>query len=149
MRKPAAILALLALSACSPAALKGINTAKLDDNISRSIGDPNTCVLVAEAGSGKIVHQYNTHAACRADWPSCEAAAPRSARDLIKIVAKDSQTRTLSCDTRADGSRGVAWATGPVAGRPLVYVAVMEGDRVFPGRMIAERMEGVFQRSGF
>jgi hypothetical protein len=141
--------ALVALSACSPASLKGVDTEAMDSAISRAIGDSNTCVLLAETGSGKIVHQYNTHAACRAKWPSCEGAELRSARDLVGLVAQDRRVRTLSCNTQADASRGVAWAAGPIAGRPLVYVAVMEGDRAFPGLMIAEKMSGVFKRAGF
>jgi hypothetical protein len=149
MRRLAILGALVALSACSPASMKGVDTQALDDGVSRAIGDPNTCVLVAEAGSGKVLHQYNTHAACRAKWPSCEGAELRNAGDVVRLTAKDGRVRTLSCNTQSDASRGVAWSAGPIAGRPLVYVAVMEGDRAFPGLMIAEKMQSVFKKVGF
>lgn len=148
MRALAHLGAALALAACSPASLKGVDTQALDEAISRAIGDTNTCVLLAEAGSGRIVHQYNGHAACRTKWPSCEGPDLRSARDLAELTARDGRTRTLSCDTAADASRGVAWAAGPVEGRTLVYAAVMEGDQAFPGRMIAEKLARAFERAG-
>lgn len=149
MRRAAALSGFIFLAACSPASMKGVDTAKLDEAVSRAIGDPNSCVLIAERGSGKVVHQYNSHAACRAKWPSCEGESLRNAGDLADLVAKDGQARALSCNTRADASRGVSWAAGPVAGRPLVYAAVMEGDRAFPGRMMADRLTRAFQRAGF
>ena len=31
---------------------------------------------------------------------------------------------------------------------PLIYAAVMEGDGVFPGMMMADRLDGAFRRGG-
>ena len=45
------------------------------------------------------------------------------------------------------GSRGVGWAAGPIQGTDMVYAAMMEGDRSFPGRMMAERLDAAFRRA--
>lgn len=145
---PVTLIAVAGLAACTPASMKGVDTAKLDEAISRAVGDPKTCVLIAEAGSGKVVHQYNNHAACRAKWPPCDGGELRSAGDLVALTARDGQVRTQSCNSNSDGSRGVAWAAGPVQGRPLVYAAIMEGERSFPGLMMADRLGRAFARAG-
>jgi hypothetical protein len=143
-----ALLAVLALCACSPTAPEGVDEATLDDAVSKAIGDPTTCVMIAERGTGKVVYRYNTNTMCDRDLPSCEGPGTRKVADLVKLTAKDGQPRTLSCDSTADASRGVGWAAGPVAGKPLVYAAVMEGDRAFPGRMMAERLTSAFRKAG-
>lgn len=148
-RSFAAAAAALALAACSQDAPAGVDKARLDEAISKAIGDPNTCVLIAEAASGKQVYRYNSHTACANKWPACEGAGTRTVGDLLKLTAADKQPRRLSCNTTEDASRGVGWASGQVPGKPYVYAAVMEGDRAFPGRMMADRLEGAFQRAGF
>jgi hypothetical protein len=141
-------LALLALAACAPSAPKGVDKGQLDEAVSRAIGDPNSCLMIAEQASGRIVYRYNTHAACAAAQPSCEGGQPRTVEELVKLTAKDGRPRALSCNTTADASRGVGWAAGPIAGKGLVYAAMMEGDRAFPGRMMAERLDGAFKDAG-
>jgi hypothetical protein len=44
----------------------------------------------------------------------------------------------------------VGWAEGAatVAGRDVLYSAVMEGDRALPGHEMSARLEGVFQSLG-
>lgn len=149
-RRPEALLAAAALSlaACAPGAPPGVDKAELDDQVSRAIGDPNTCVLIAEADSGRVLYRYNTATACARAYPACDAPGSRELKDLLEATARDGRPRTLSCNTRADASRGVAWASGPIAGTAYVYAAVMEGERAFPGRMMAERLDGVFRRAG-
>jgi UDP-glucose 4-epimerase len=66
---------------------------------------------------------------------------------LLDAAAKDGQPRTLSCSSTADASRGVGWAAGPIKGTDMVYAAMMEGERSFPGRMMAERLEAAFRRA--
>jgi hypothetical protein len=152
--RPAALLALCALTlcACSPGAPEGVNKEALDDAVSRAIGDPNTCVMIAEASSGKVVYRYNSHTACANRWPACETPETRAVADLLKLTVADGRERKLSCNTQADASRGVGWAAGPIAskagGKPYVYAAVMEGGRAFPGRMMADRLSGAFARVG-
>jgi hypothetical protein len=141
-------LAALAISACSPGAPKGVDKAKLDEAISNAIGDPATCVMIAEQATGKVVYRYNNHTACARSLPACDTPGERTIEDLVKATVKDGQARALSCYTTADASRGVGWASGPLAAKGLVYAAVMEGDRAFPGRMIADRLERAFKKVG-
>lgn len=144
-----ALLAALALSACSPKAPEGVDKATLDAAVSKAIGDPTTCLLIAERDSGRVVYRYNTHTMCDRELPSCDVGPKtRKVADLLALTVKDGDTRTLSCDSAEDASRGVGWAAGPVAGKPLVYAAVMEGERAFPGRMMAERLSGAFRKAG-
>ena len=152
MRGPAAVLAVagLLLSACAPTAPKGVDKEKLDDAIAGAIGDPSTCLMIAEQGSGKRVYRYNNHGACDRKLPACDRAGTRKLDELLKDTLKDGQPRALSCNTQADASRGVGWASGVIAGKsgPLVYAALMEGDRAFPGRMMAERLARAFEKAG-
>ncbi len=145
-----ACLAAEALTACAPEAPKGVEREALDAAISRAIGDPQSCVLIAELDSGKLVYRYNTHSACDRQLPAC--AGPGSAMqtidDLLKVTRKDGQARAMSCNSLADASRGVGWASGAIAGKGLVYAAMMEGDRAFPGRVMADRLSQAFKDAG-
>ena len=143
----AAALAALSLAACSPTAPPGVDKDDLDAAVSRAIGDPNSCVLIAKAGSDRVLYRYNTATTCAKAFPACDAPGSRQVQDLLKATARDRQPRALSCNTTADASRGVGWASGPIAGTDLVYAAMMEGDRAFPGRMMADRLEGAFRRA--
>jgi hypothetical protein len=149
MRRLAALgFAVLALSACSPGAPKGVDKTKLDEAISQAIGDPATCVMIADQATGKLVYRYNNHTACARGLPACDSPGERTLDDLVKLTVKDGQARALSCYTQADASRGVGWASGPLPGKGLVYAAMMEGDRAFPGRMIADRLARAFRTVG-
>ena len=151
MRRHAALLAVagLALGACSPTAPKGVDKEKLDEAVADAIGDPASCLMIAEQGSGKLVYRYNTYGACDRALPACDGPGTRKLQDLLKAAVKDGQPRALSCNTQADASRGVGWASGTIPGKtPLVYAAMMEGDRAFPGRMMAERLARAFQKAG-
>jgi hypothetical protein len=149
MRSLAALgVAALALASCSSGAPKGVDKGKLDAAISTAIGDPATCVMIAEQATGKIVYRYNSHTACARSLPACDTPGERTIEDLLKATVKDGQARTLSCYTQADASRGVGWASGPLAAKGLVYAAMMEGDRAFPGRMIADRLTRAFAKVG-
>jgi hypothetical protein len=141
-------LGALALGACSPGAPKGVDKDQLDAAVSRAIGDPNSCLLIAEQANGKLVYRYNNHTACARTLPSCVGAGQQTVDDLLKATLKDGQTRTLSCSSTADASRGVGWAAGPIPGKGLVYAAMMEGDRAFPGRMMADRLSRSFRDAG-
>ena len=140
-------LALLTLSACEPGAPPGVDKAALDEAVSRAVGDPNTCVLIAEAGSGRVLYRYNTATACDRAFPDCDGPGTMKTKDLLATVAKDGLEHKLSCNTVPDASRGVGWAAGPIEGRDWVYAAMMEGDRVFPGMMMADRLKSAFRRA--
>ncbi len=143
-------LAALVLAACSPGAPKGVDKDTLDAAVSRAIGDPASCLLIAEQASGKLVYRYNTHIACARSLPACAGTGPatQTIDQLLKATQKDGQPRTLSCSSTTDASRGVGWASGPIPGKGLVYAAMMEGDRAFPGRMMADRLARAFKDAG-
>jgi hypothetical protein len=136
------------LAACGPTAPRGVDKDKLDEAVSAAIGDPASCLLIAEQTSGRIVYRYNTHTACARELPACDAPKLRTIDELLKLTLKDGQPRMLSCNTQADASRGVGWASGVIPGKGLVYAAMMEGDRSFPGRMMADRLSGAFKDAG-
>jgi hypothetical protein len=138
----------LALSACSSGAPKGVDKAQLDEAISRAVGDPATCVMIAEQATGKVVYRYNSHTACARSLPACDQAGERTVEELVQATVKDGKARALSCYTAADASRGVGWASGPLTAKGLVYAAMMEGDRAFPGRMMADRLARAFAKVG-
>ena len=152
-RRPLKALALtgaacaLALAACSPAGPPGVDRDQLDEAVSRAVGDPNTCVLIARAGSGRLLYRYNTPVVCGRELPACSGPGLTKVSTLLEATAKDRQPRALSCDTAADASRGVGWASGPVEGTDMVYAALMEGDRAFPGLMMADRLSNAFRKA--
>jgi hypothetical protein len=119
----------------------------LDAAVSRAIGDPNSCLLIAAKGSGRVLYRYNSSTTCNREQPVCYAPGKAKPLRLLETTAADGRPRTFSCDTLADASRGVSWASGPIAGTDLVYAAVMEGPRAFPGRMMADRLDGAFRRA--
>ncbi len=146
----AGLAAIVSLAGCSPSLPEGVDEQKVDSEISTAIGDPNTCVLIGQQGSGKIVYRYNTHSTCGRKLPACQGPGLQTVGDLLAATAKDGQPRATSCNSVADGSRGVGWASGVLTGkgRGHVYAAVMEGDRAFPGRMMAERVQDALQDAG-
>ena len=146
--RAAALAALLLTAACAPGAPEGTDKASLDEAVSRAVGDPNTCVMIAERDGGKLVYRYNTATTCARALPACDGPGTRTLKDLLEQTVADGQARNLSCDTAADGSRGVSWSAGPVPGRPLVYAAVMEGNRVFPGLMMTDRLSRAWTKAG-
>ena len=140
----ASVVCALALNACSPGAPAGVNHDALDAAVSHAIGDPASCLLIAKRG-GQVVYRYNSATACDRAFAACDAPGVRKVAALLKDTLADARPRTLSCNTAADASRGVGWASGPIAGTTLTYAAMMEGERAFPGRMIADRLAGAFQ----
>lgn len=148
MRLWAAALAAAALAACSPDAPKGVDKAQLDEAVSRAIGDPASCLLIAEQAGGRQVYRYNSHSVCAQVLPACDEPGTRTLDQLLAATAKDGRARTLSCNTAADASRGVGWASGVLPKKHLVYAAMMEGPRAFPGRMMADRLARAFTDAG-
>ncbi|HEV8167491.1 MAG TPA: hypothetical protein VGR74_24120 [Actinomycetota bacterium] len=146
-----AVAGALALCACSPSGPPGVDRDELDAQVSKAIGDPASCLLIAKAGSGRVLYRYNSATACDRELPNCTAEGQpqgkMKVKALLEAAAKDGQPRTLSCSSTADASRGVGWAAGPIKGTDMVYAAMMEGERSFPGRMMAERLEAAFRRA--
>lgn len=134
------------LAACAPAAPKGVDKAVLDEAVSEAIGDPGTCVLIAEGG--KTVYQYGTHVVCGRSLPTCEGGV-RTLDQLLKATPPAAERKTASCRSNPEGTRIVAWASGPVVGREgMTYAAVMEASEAPPGIVIADKLTSAFARAG-
>lgn len=148
MRALAALgLAAAVLAACSPGAPKGVDKAILDEAVSRAIGDPGTCVLIAEGG--RTVYQYGTHMVCGRSLPTCDGQGAQTLEQLLKATPATGDRKTASCRSNPEGTRIVAWASGPVEGRPsMTYAAVMEANEAPPGIVIADKLTSAFARAG-
>ena len=149
LRAAATLLAALTtLAGCGGKLPQDVDEARLTDAVSRAVGDPGTCLLIGEAGSGRVVFRYNTHMVCGRVLASCEAVGTRRLSDLLEATAVDRKPRRATCDNPADAARTIAWASGPVAGRALAYAAVMDSERAFPSRIMAERIEAALASAG-
>ncbi len=152
MRRARVLTALcgaLALAACGQQAPSGISHDLLETAINGAIGDPNTCVLIGDAKSARVVYQFGSHVTCGKAWPSCDAGANRTTGDLLKSTVRGGPPVRSSCPSNTDGSRGVGWAAGSVPGHPeLAYAAAMEGKSTPPGVIIADKLETAFKSAG-
>jgi hypothetical protein len=146
VRPPAALALALGLAACAPAGPK-LPSAALDQAIAASIGDPTTCVIIAERATGRTVYSYNAGFNCVRALPACDRPGFLSAKQALALAPA---RREASCNSNADGSRTVGWAEGQVKGakRDLVYSAVMEGERALPGHEMAARLDDAFAGAG-
>ncbi|MDP3659640.1 hypothetical protein [Phenylobacterium sp.] len=138
----------LALAACGSDLPPDVDQTALTDAISGAVGDPSTCLLVAEAASGRVIYRYNTHMVCARQLAACDAPDSRRVGDLLKAVAADGRSRASTCDNPKDAARTIAWSAGPVTGRKLVYAAVMDGERTFPSRIMTERIDAALRNAG-
>jgi hypothetical protein len=136
------------LAACSPAAPR-LPSAKLDTLIGDYIGDPTTCVLVAERASGKVLYTYGDHFNCVRALPACDRPGTLSGRQALGLATR-AGGRGASCNAVADGSRSVGWAEGEIPGSqpPMIYSAVMEGQTALPGIEMNTRLAHVFAQTG-
>lgn len=140
------LLAAFVLSACTPNAPEGVDKAVLDEAVGKAIGDPGTCVLIAERG--RTVYRFGSNVVCGRKLPACGGGLAQTPGDLLDAVVARKTPMTASCPSNADGSRLVAWASGPIEGRDMVYAAVMEGDQVPPGVVIADKLDTAFRAAG-
>jgi hypothetical protein len=147
-RHAIALAAMLVLCACAPKGA-GLPSDALDHAIAVRIGDPTTCVLVADRSSHKVLYRYGEPFNCERGLPACDRPGVLSAEAALAL-AMGPQVRAASCASVADGSRSVGWAEGPVraGSRPLIYSAVMEGERALPGREMSARLDDAFARAG-
>ena len=131
-----------ALAGCAPKPPKGVKEDVLTAAIGGAVGDPNTCVALAEAGTGKIIWKYESLAECGRALPACSSAGTRTTLDLAKAIAQNGAVVHEGCSN-------VSWAGGPTPRAGVVYAAVMQGGRAMPGMMMAERLDRAFKESGF
>jgi hypothetical protein len=140
--------AALLLAACAPKAPR-LPSAKLDALIGDYIGDPTTCVLIADKATGKVVYAYGDNFNCVRALPACDRPGTLSGRQALGL-ATTAGGRGASCASNADGSRSVGWAEGAIAGSqpPMLYSAVMEGQAALPGIEMNTRLAEVFSQAG-
>jgi hypothetical protein len=143
------LAAALSLAACGPKSGQGLHANQLDTQIAAAIGDPSTCVLLADARTGQVVYRYGDDFNCVRALPACDSAASLNAHAALQF-AKSPAGRMASCNSLPDGSRTVGWAEGRVAStrRDLIFSAVMEGQRALPGHEMNARLFDAFQKAG-
>ena len=149
VRAPVLCAAALALAACGPKSAQGLHTNQLDNLIAGAIGDPSTCVLLADAKTGQVVYRYGDDFNCVRALPACDSPATLNAHTALQFAAQPGG-RMASCPSLPDGSRTVGWAEGRVesAKRSLIFSAVMEGQRALPGHEMNARLFDAFQKAG-
>src|ERR1700682_5931407 len=116
MRRALALLAIAAsLTACTrvgpPGGVggPGLPASQLDNQIAAAIGDPTTCVLLADAATGKVLYRYGDDFNCARGLPACDAAGLSNAKTALLFAARPGG-RFASCNSLPDGSRTVGWA---------------------------------------
>lgn len=147
------LAALSLLCACAkpsgrPAA-SGLPSDALDHAIGDVIGDPTTCVVIADRASRKILYSYGQRFNCVRGLPACDQPGAMSAEGALAL-ADTPDGRGASCPSSPDGTRRVGWAEGKVAStkHDLIYSAVMEGERALPGQEMIARLTGAFANAG-
>jgi hypothetical protein len=144
MRRSLALALVAALAACTPTADQGLHATQLDNQVAAAIGDPATCLLLADGKTGQVVYRYGEDFSCSRTLPACDAPGVTNAKTALQFAAKPGG-RMASCASVADGSRQVGWAEGR---GNLTYSAVMEGERALPGHEINARLFDAFQKAG-
>jgi hypothetical protein len=146
---PMALAILAGVCACTPKADRGLHDTQLDNQIAAAIGDPSTCLLLADAKTGQVIYRYGTDFNCSRALPACDAAGTLNAKTALQYATKPGG-RLASCASVPDGSRQVGWAAGPAPStkRNLIYSAVMEGERALPGHEMNARLYDAFQKAG-
>src|SRR5579863_2870673 len=142
------LLILIAVCACAPRGPR-LPSDALDAGIGQEIGDPTTCVIIADRVSGRTLYTYNAGFDCVRGLPACDRPGFLSARQALALAILPGGRET-SCNSIPDGSRTVGWAEGKVASRKhdFIYSAVMEGERALPGHEMASRLEEDFADAG-
>jgi len=155
-KRATAILLLVVLCACSSKSGgvagiggSGLPSSQLDAQIAAAIGDPTTCVLLADKATGKVLYTYGTDFNCSRGLPACDSQTTLNAKAALQF-ATEPNSRFASCASLPDGSRMVGWAEGAVQStkHSLVYSAVMEGQRALPGHEINARLYDAFSKAG-
>jgi hypothetical protein len=144
-----AALAATTIGACTPPSGHGLRPSQLDTLVAQAVGDPNTCVLLADRATGKVLYRYGDEANCARALPECDGQGVMNAQAALKLASTPGG-RMQSCPSVPDGSRTVGWAEGRVQStkRDLIYSAVMEGENALPGHEINARLFDAFQKAG-
>jgi len=150
-----AVAGALALCACARpagpggAAGAGLPSGALDHYIGDVIGDPTTCVVIADRATHQVLYRYGQLFNCVRGLPACDRPGVMSAKDALAL-ADTVDGRGASCSSSVDGTRRVGWAQGRIAStrHALIYSAVMEGQRALPGQEMMARLAEAFANAG-
>jgi hypothetical protein len=144
-----ALAALLALAACMPKSGQSLPDSRLDNLVGNAIGDPATCLLLANARTGAVVYRYGDEFNCVRPLPACDSPGVMNAKAGLAFATRPGG-RMQSCPSVPDGSRWVGWAEGRAPGktRDLIYSAVMEGEHALPGHEMNARLYDAFTKAG-
>ena len=146
----AAMVAANGLSGCSMRGMaSNMPTDALDHAIGDAVGDPTTCVIIAERATRKSVYTYGESANCARELPPCDRPGTLSANAALALADKPDD-RGASCPSNDDGSRRVGWAEGRVVSKRgnWIYSAMMEGEKTLPGQEISARLALAFKKAG-
>jgi hypothetical protein len=140
LAKVSLMAGILLLAACAPKGPKGVDPDVLAQAVGESVGDPGTCVVLAERDSGKVLWRSAKPIVCARALPSCVGSGRMTVEDLADRAAKGAALVT--------GCADVGWASGPTRRDDVVFAAVMQGERALPGIEIARRLDKAFERAG-
>jgi hypothetical protein len=110
-------------------------------NVGAAVGDSSTCVVVAEAGTGKVLWRSSNMTVCTVERQACVKPGPTTVLKLADEVAKGAAPVITGCES-------VSWASGPTPGGKAAYAAVMYGERALPGMEMARRLNEAFKDAG-
>ena len=136
------VLSAAVLTSCAPKPPSGVDERALIEAIGEAIGDPGTCVVLAQAKTGKVIWQYQALTQCSTPVPSCEGSGIRTTDDLARATA-------LGGPSVRSGCQNVSWASGPTPRADVIYAAMMQGKRAMPGIVMADRLDQAFKDTGF
>jgi len=136
-----ALSSMLLLAGCSGSLPDGVDKDALMENVGRLVGDSGTCVVLAEAGTGKVLWRSARMTVCTVNREACVRPGSTTVLDVAEAAAKGAPALTTGCG-------GVSWAAGPTPREGVVYAAVMYGERALPGMEIARRLDEAFEASG-
>lgn len=111
-------------------------------NVGQAVGDFGTCVVVAEAKTGKVLWRSSNMTVCTVDRQACTRPGTTTVLARAEEIAKGAEAVVTGCES-------VSWASGPTPRPGVVYAAVMYGERALPGMEMARRLNDAFEASGF
>jgi len=139
IRRAALFASLVLLSACSKLP-DGVDKNALVDNVGAAIGDPATCVVLAQVNTGEVIWRSSHNTVCTVERQACTRPGVTTVLARVKEAAAG-QTIVTGCES-------VSWAAGPTARPGVVYAAVMYGERALPGMEMERRLKDAFADAG-
>ena len=76
----------------------------LDHAVAQAIGDPDTCLLIADRGTGRVLYRYGAPFNCIRGLPACDRPGYMSAKQALALATAPGG-RKASCPSNPDGSR--------------------------------------------